>query len=225
MDRALTLAFVGGTGKLGRGLGLRLAAAGHRVLLGSRMPERALDTAAALRTRLASAGYPSAALEGMGNAEAVAGAEVAVLTLPFASLDGFLAEHGTLLADRIVVDVVNPLQHVDGRFVLLPVVGGSVGVRIRQAVGRARVVSAFKNAAAAHMLRLGHPVAGDILVASDDREAAAVVGSLIRAIPDLRALDAGPLANGGFLESLTALQLNLNHLHGALTSIRILGIN
>jgi NAD(P)-dependent dehydrogenase (short-subunit alcohol dehydrogenase family) len=48
-----TLAFVGGTGKLGRGLGLRLAGAGHPALIGSRSEERARDTADKLRERLA----------------------------------------------------------------------------------------------------------------------------------------------------------------------------
>jgi predicted dinucleotide-binding enzyme len=65
---------------------------------------------------------------------------------------------------------------------------------------------------------------GDILLAGDDDEAKAAVTALVRTIPDLRPIDAGPLASTGLLESVTALQLNLNRLHRALTSIRILGI-
>ena len=220
-----SLAFVGGTGKLGRGLGLRLAAAGHGVLLGSREEERALDAAAQLRERLVGAGYDPKGVEGMGNAVAVTRADMVFLTLPFDSLDAFLAEHGALLDGKIVVDVVNPLQLVEGRFTLVPVDEGSVGLRVRRLVPRARVVSAFKNAAAAHLLRLDRPAAGDILIAADDTAAGTAVHALVREIPALRPLHAGPLANGAFLESLTALELNLNRIHKALTSIRILGID
>jgi NADPH-dependent F420 reductase len=220
-----TLAFVGGTGKLGRGLGLRLAAAGHAVLLGSREEERAVDAAARLRERLVAARYDPIGVEGMGNAVAVARADMVFLTLPFDTLDAFLGEYGALLDGKIVVDVVNPLRLVEGRFTLAPVEEGSVGLRVQRLAPRARVVSAFKNAAAAHLLRLDRPAAGDIPVVSDDAGAAAAVRVLVRAIPALRPVDAGPLANGVFLESLTALELNLNRIHNTLTSIQILGID
>ena len=47
----LTLAVIGGTGPLGRGLGYRFAKAGHTVLVGSRGAERAETTAAEIRDR------------------------------------------------------------------------------------------------------------------------------------------------------------------------------
>jgi hypothetical protein len=214
---------VGGTGKLGRGLGLRLAAAGHRVELGSRTPSRAAEAAAELRARLVAADRP-AEVEGAENAAAVRRGDVVFLTLPFASLEDFVGAHGALLAGKVVVDVVNPLRVTDGRITLAPVAGGAVGPWLQRAVPRARVVSAFKNAAAAHLLRLERPAAGDVLIATDDREAGAVVRDLVRDIPRLRPIDAGRLANAAFLESLTALELDLNRIHKALTSIRILGI-
>ena len=75
-----------------------------------------------------------------------------------------------------------------------------------------------------HLSQLEHTVAGDVLLASDDAGAKAVVGELARAIPSLRPIDAGPLANAAFLEAVTALELNLNRIHNGLTSIRILGL-
>ncbi len=222
---ASTLAFVGGTGKLGRGLGLRLAAAGHAVMLGSRAEGRAREAAAVLRRRLAAAHGAEGKIEGVDNAVAAARADVIFLTLPFEALDGFLAAHGALLAGKVVVDVVNPLRVTDGRFTLAPVPDGSVGQQVQRLARRARVVSAFKNASAAHLLRLDQPAAGDVFIACDDREAGALVHGFARAIPNLRPLDAGPLANSAFLESLTALELNLNRIHGTLTSIRVLGID
>ncbi len=220
-----TLAFVGGTGKEGRGLALRFAAAGHPVLIGSRTDERAADAAARLRARLEQAGLPlPPRLEGMRNYAAVEAADIVFLTVPYACLDTFLHDHGALIAGKIVVDVTNPLALENGRFVLTRVPEGSVSMRVARLVPAAHVVAGFKNAAAAHLLALDKPALGDILLASDDAAAKATVAELVREIPDLRPLDAGPLPNAEFLESMTALELNLNRIHNATTTIRILGI-
>ena len=48
-----TIAIIGGTGAEGSGLAVRWAAAGHRVLIGSRGAERAAEHAAALNAELA----------------------------------------------------------------------------------------------------------------------------------------------------------------------------
>lgn len=224
MAAIATLAFVGGTGKLGRGLGLRLAAAGHAVLLGSRSAERAVEAAAKLRRRLVDAGHEVPRIDGMRNCDAVPEADIVFLTVPFETLEGFLTECGVLLDGKIVVDVVNPLRLVDGRFDLVPVPEGSVGTHAQRLAPGARLVSAFKNAAAGHLLQLERPAEGDVLLAGDDAVAKESVAGLVRAIPVLRPIDAGPLANGAFLEGITALELNLNRLHKAVTSIRILGL-
>src|SRR6185369_16062913 len=143
-------------------------------------------------------------LEGVENASVVARADVLFLTLPFATLDDFLRGCGPLLRERIVVDVVNPLRINGERVELAPVDEGSVGLRVQRLAPHARVVSGFKNAAAGHLLKLDRAVHGDILLASDDVDAKAAVAKLVAAIPELRAVDAGPLANAGLLESLTA---------------------
>lgn len=220
-----TLAFVGGTGKQGRGLALRFAAAGHPVLIGSRVDDRAAEAAAKLRERLEHfrRRLPPR-LEGMRNDAAVDAAGIVFLTVPYAGLDAFLHERGALLAGKIVIDVVNPLALVDGRFVLTRVAESSVSARIARVASGARVVAGFKNAAAAHLLALDTPALGDVLLASDDADAKATVADLVREIPDLRPLDSGPLANAEFLEAITALELNLNRIHDATTTIRILGV-
>jgi len=218
------LAFVGGTGKLGRGLAVRLAAAGHPVLIGSRAEERAVDTAKAIRRRLEERGDAPGRVDGMRNAAAASEAGIVFLTLPFDVLEAFLTEHGRLLDGKIVVDVVNPLRFVDGRVELVALAEGSAAMHIRRCAAGARVVSAFKNAAAAHLLRLDRPVAGDVLLASDDAHAKGVVVGLVQAIPDLRPVDAGPLATAGLIEALTALELNVNRIHKAITTIQLLGL-
>ena len=59
-----SIGIVGGTGDLGRGLALRLAKAGHDVLVGSRKPEQAVEAAEALSAELASRGVAHQPIEG-----------------------------------------------------------------------------------------------------------------------------------------------------------------
>src|SRR5438309_10865931 len=75
----MRIVLIGGTGKEGRGLAVRWAAAGHDVVLGSRNAERAAVVAAEL-SRLA--GRP---IVGADNDDALGHAEVAVLSVPYAA--------------------------------------------------------------------------------------------------------------------------------------------
>ena len=61
-----SIGIVGGTGDLGRGLALRLAKAGHAVLVGSRKPEQATEAAEALTAELANRGCCASAHRGFG---------------------------------------------------------------------------------------------------------------------------------------------------------------
>ena len=78
--RAMDVAIVGGTGAEGQGIALRLAAAGHRVIVGSRDAARAAEAAAKV---MMSVGRADAAI-GLANGEAAAAADVVFLTVPFA---------------------------------------------------------------------------------------------------------------------------------------------
>ena len=75
----MRIAIVGGTGKEGRGLGIRWARAGHVVVIGSRDGDKARERAA----ELAAAGH--GAFEGTDNLEAARSAEMVVLTVPYAA--------------------------------------------------------------------------------------------------------------------------------------------
>ena len=107
----MDLAIVGGTGKEGFGLALRLAAAGHAVTIGSRDAERAAAAVAEARQRLGA----DAAIAGALNPDAVAGKPVVVVTVPFvgqASTYEQLRDH--LAPDAVVVDATSPLQSAVG---------------------------------------------------------------------------------------------------------------
>ena len=84
-----------GTGKMGRGFATALAPR-HEVTVGSRDPDRARKTAAA-----------TGATRGTTYAEAAAGAEVVILTVPWEAIDDTLAQLGEL-NQTVVVDVSFP---------------------------------------------------------------------------------------------------------------------
>ena len=73
-----TIAILGGTGDQGLGLALRFAKAGRRVVIGSRKSERAIEAAEQVRKQVASAD-----VDGRENAEAVVGAPIVILSVPF----------------------------------------------------------------------------------------------------------------------------------------------
>ena len=87
-----------------------------------------------------------------------------------------------------------------------------------------KVVSAFQNVSAHHLKQLDHEIDCDVLVCSDDVEAANLVVALTKQI-GLRAWNAGVLANSVVSESLTSVLIALNQRYkvpGA--GIRITGI-
>ena len=65
-----SIGIVGGTGDLGRGLALRLATAGHAVLVGSRKSEQAVEAAEALTAELTQRGVAHPPIEGLDNVSA-----------------------------------------------------------------------------------------------------------------------------------------------------------
>jgi len=214
------IAVVGGTGPEGLGLALRLAAAGEAIALGSRQPDRAEAAAATIRDAV-----PNARVTAATNTDAIAAADRVVLALPYAGLARFLDGTAAALADKLVVDVVVPLAFRDRAFEVAPVPGaGSVGELLQNRLPRSRVVSAFKNLSAEKLRTLATPIEGDVVLCGDDAGARAEVAALVAAIPHLRPVDAGGIRNARFLEAITALLLNLNRRHQAVTSIAILGL-
>ena len=199
----MKIAIVGGTGKEGRGMAVRWAKAGHAVFLGSRDAARARATADEL---FAQAGHP---LEGGDNREAVAAADVVVLSVPYtahAETLGMLQEH---LRGKILVDITVPLKPPDVRRVNLPE-GRAAALEAQALLGASvRVVAALQHVSAVHLADLEHPIDCDVLACSDDADALQVVLGLIQDL-GTRGLDAGPLANAVALESLTPVLLHLN---------------
>jgi NADPH-dependent F420 reductase len=200
---------VGGTGEEGFGLALRLAVAGHHVLIGSRSEER--GAAAAER---AVAMIPGPTDVSGGTNETAAKAEVVFVTVPYegqAEIYRGLKPH--VAVDTIVVDATSPLATaVGGRAwqVVRPWHGSAAEQARALLGGSVRLVSAFHTIAGGDLRDLDRRLDSDVLVCGDDPEAKAATGELIEAIPDLRWVDCGELAQARIVEPLTALLISIN---------------
>jgi NADPH-dependent F420 reductase len=209
-----TIAIIGGTGDLGSGLAARWAAAGYRIVLGSRAKEKAV--AAAQETG-------SANITGDDNAGAAQSGEIVVIAVPYATHAAILEEIKSAVDGKIVVDAAVPLVPPKVSVVQLPD-EGSAAVAAQRILGETvRVVSAFHNVGAAK-LRGGGPVDCDVLVCGDNKEARDVVIGLADAA-GTRGVDGGALANSVAAEALTSILIGINRrykVNGA--GIRITGL-
>jgi NADPH-dependent F420 reductase len=206
----MDVAVIGGTGDEGFGLTLRLARAGHHVTIGSRAAERGAAAADEAREILGD----HAEVDGTTNADAAAGSEVVVVTVPYAGQAEIYRDiKPSIPAGAIVVDATSPLATaVGGRpwQVLRPWHGSAseqADAILSQGV---KMVGAF-HTISGHLLReLDRPLDSDVLVCGDDAGAKAVVGSLVEGIPGLRWVDCGPLSMARIAEPMTALLISVN---------------
>ncbi|MEE8338329.1 MAG: NADPH-dependent F420 reductase [Dehalococcoidia bacterium] len=215
-----TIALVGGTGPEGRGLATRFALAGHRVIIGSRDATRGVTAA----DRVAAA-VPQHrdAIEGMTNEQAVAAAELVVITVPYEGHRPTLEALAPALAGKIVVDVVVPVRF-DGGPRPIEVEAGSATEEAAALLPDSRVVGAFHNLPNAVLLDPTVAVDGDVLVTGADSEAKKTVCELAEQIESVRAVDAGPLRFSRFVEGLTVLLIGINGRYKAQTGARISGL-
>jgi 8-hydroxy-5-deazaflavin:NADPH oxidoreductase len=198
----MRIGIVGGTGKLGSGLAIRWARAGHTIALGSRDPARARDRAA----QLAGDGH---AVEGGDNAWAAREGEVVVLTVPYEAHEDTLRSIVEAVAGKVLVDVTVPLKPPKVSRVQLPA-GLAAALEAQALLGPSTPVAAtLHHVSATHLADPSHRLECDVLVAADDPRAKSAALGLVRDL-GLRALDAGPLVNAIALESLTPVLIHLN---------------
>jgi NADPH-dependent F420 reductase len=202
---------------------MRFAIAGETVVIGSRAAERARAAAQSANEKLAAVGH-AAAVRGEDNETAAGAADIVVLAVPWGGAAALAAALAARLEDKLVIEVVNPLELRDGLFRLVPVEAGSAGEALQRLLPESQLVSAFKNDSAELLRRIEEPMQGDVLVCGDHEAARRRAAELIAKIPRLRPIDAGALANVRSVEAITPLLLNLNRKHRALTSIEILGL-
>ncbi|NUQ39526.1 MAG: NADPH-dependent F420 reductase [Caldilineales bacterium] len=214
-----TIAVIGGTGAEGSGFAWRWAAAGLDVVLGSRSAERGAAKAAEINARL---GRP--AVRGADNLAAAQMADVIVLSVPYESQAGILADILPALPGKTLVTLVAPLLgEKKNRYTPPP--GGAAALEAQAQAGpEVTVAAAFQNVAAHHLTDPEHAIDCDVLVCSDSR-AARDIAIALAAAAGLRGIHAGVLQNAAVVEGLTALLIAINIAYKVRDAgIRITGI-
>ncbi|MSQ41484.1 MAG: NADPH-dependent F420 reductase [Dehalococcoidia bacterium] len=216
-----TIALIGGTGPEGRGLATRFALAGHGVVIGSREAGRGVAVAAALTAGLGARTHGT--LSGATNADAVAAADLVVITVPYEGHRDTLEALREALAGKLVVDTVVPVRFDRGPRPV-EVAEGSATEQAAALLPTSRVVGAFHNLPAEVLLDPTLPLDADVLVTGADAEAKRVVCELAEQIAGVRAVDAGPLRFSRFVEGITVLLIGINARYQAHSGVRIQGL-
>jgi NADPH-dependent F420 reductase len=189
-----------GAGNVGGALASSSVRAGHAVTLSSKNPAHA--DAKAKETGARAVHHAS---------DAVKGADVVILAVPYAAVDSVLDELGDALAGKVLIDVTNRLkmesmgESIDGK---------SGAEHIQKKIPKARVAKAFNYAFAAKQADPkvdGQSIDG--YVASDDSEAKKTTLELARSI-GFRPIDVGPLAMARALEAMAVLNIALQIQNG-----------
>src|SRR6202522_756356 len=225
------IAILGGTGPAGMGLALRWARAGEAVIIGSRDARRAQEAADSInekiKAQVINQDRAQAGISGMENSVACAAAEILVLTVPFEGQAALLKQlKPAIRSGSILIDATVPLAaSVGGRASrTLGVWQGSAAQQAAELVPKGvSVVAAFHNISA-ELLNGDAPLDCDVIVCSDDPDAAQLTRELAAKIPGVRALDGGRLENARTVEQITALLIGFNIRHKGHAGIRITGL-
>ena len=222
----VSVGIVGGTGPLGAGLGLRLAAAGTPVVIGSRDEERAEEVTRDLVSPWLERGIGSGGaldIRGAENAEA-AQCDTVMVATPWDAVLHAVRPLVDVLADRVVISVGSALMKKGREFLAVSPPRGSVAALLQSALPRSQVVGACHHLPAAPLLDLDAKLDSDVLVCSDYPEAADETIGILSVVGGLRPIYAGSLAAAGTIEAFTAILITLNIRNKTETTLRIGGL-
>jgi predicted dinucleotide-binding enzyme len=179
-----------GSGNIGQTLGGALAGAGHEVSMTARDAAETRDIAAKIGvTPVAS------------TIEAISGAKVVVLAVPYTALEAVAREIKDAVAGKVVVDVANPMGQAPS--------GTSAAQQLATWLPGAYVVKAFNTTFAGLLAEpTAHGQKLDALYATDDLAAGETVAELIRSI-GFRPVYAGGLSNAAQMEAMASLNIQL----------------
>jgi NADPH-dependent F420 reductase len=219
----LVVGVLGGTGPQGRGLAVRLAAAGQRILLGSREAERAAEVAADVAERAATVGGGTEiSVTGGSNVDVAGAADLVIVAVPYAGHAATLADLATPLAGKVVVDCVVPMGFDELGAYVLDVEEGSVAQQAAALLPDSFVVGAFHHLSAVLLEDLSKPTLdGDVMVVGDVREATDTVQALAGRLPGMRGVYAGRLRNARQVEALTINLVSVNRRYKVHAGVRI----
>lgn len=215
----MKIAILGGTGNEGFGLGYRWAAAGHEIIIGSRKQEKGANAAVDMLEKL-----PEGSISGTDNLTATQRADVVVLSVPYWAQAGTLKTVKEALAGKLLISVVAPSGEKKSRVHHLESGLSAAEEAQAQLDGVTRVVAAFQNIGAHHLLDLSHEMECDVMVCGDKKDDKAVAMQLC-ADAGLNGVNAGALQNARAVEALTAVLIAINIIHKVKSAgIRITGL-
>ncbi|MEJ2748957.1 MAG: NADPH-dependent F420 reductase [Anaerolineae bacterium] len=216
----MKIAILGGTGNEGFGLGYRWAAAGHEIIIGSRKTEKGERAAADMKERL-----PQGQILGTNNPSAAQQAEIVVLSVPYWAQEGTLESVKEALAGKLLITVVAPTGEKASRVHRLESGLSAAEEAQAQLEDVTRVVAAFQNIGAHHLLDLAHQLDCDVLICGEKKDDKQVVMQLCQDA-GLRGVNAGALQNARAVEELTAVLIAINIIHKVKSAgIRITGLD
>ena len=195
------IGIVGGSGDFGQGLAERLRRVGEDVIIGSRTPRD----------------------EFVSNPEACRASDVVFLSVPPQSVETMAAELADDLAGRIVVSVAAPVVFRDGKPGAAPGEASLAETAAAEAP-EARVVAGFHTVSARALADPDLPLDEDVLICGDDAEAKVVVAALAERLVQGRSVDCGRLEVARWLETLTAVLLNVNRRYKTNAGVRVTGL-
>lgn len=214
-----TIAILGGTGKEGKGLAYRWALAGHRIIIGSRTPEKANVAVDEVKQLL----KKTAIIDGMENSSAAREADIVVMTVPFTFHKEMLEYIKPFVQGKIFIDVTVPIVPPKVTRVQMPPEGSAAQQTLSILGDNVKVAAAFQNISYENLLS-GDMVDCDVLVTGTDKETRTAVVDLVRDT-GLFSLDAGPIENSVVVEGMTSILIGINKQFGVNASgIRITGI-
>jgi NADPH-dependent F420 reductase len=211
------LAILGGTGKEGPGLAMRWAYAGYQVIIGSRLKQKAQQTATVLNEEL-----NLDTVTGLENDQAARMAAICIFTVEQSAHQAALVGLKDALHGKILVDAT---ARVDFRDPTPPTAPAAAEIAQKILGDSVRVVAAFQNVPA-HALRrnLGEMLATQVIVCSDDELAAEEVIDLAQG-GGMKAYYGGTLTNAIVVEGLVSVLISINKYYGIKTaSIAVTGL-
>ncbi len=217
---SLKIAILGGTGKEGKGLGYRWALAGHEVIIGSRLKEKA-ELAAKEISDLSGV---QKIVYGLDNLSAAQIADVIVLTVPYSAHAIMCESIKEYVSGKLVVDVTVPLVPPKVSKVQMPP-AGSATMEAKLILGdNVRVGSAFQNISYEHLFG-SEKILCDVLVTGDLKNTREEIIGLV-GDAGLQGWDAGPIENSVVVEGMTSILIGLNKKYGVQSAgIKITGID
>ena len=185
-----------GAGNVGKALATSITNAGHDVTITARNSQHARAAADEIGASSAES-----------NAEAVDGADIVILAIPYAAGAQVADEIRDGVAGKAIVDVSNPLT---------PDYSGlatstSAAEELQQRLPEATVVKAFNTIFASNQAIPTRAVDG--FLAANDGDAKQQVISLIESM-GFTPLDVGPLSSARYLEGMAFVNIGLNAQNG-----------